>query len=897
MAALCMVAPAADVVVNEFMAQNAATITNSLGDTADWIELYNQGSSPVDLGGWYLSEDAGNPDKCALPSISLGVGQYLIVWADGSHTGIVNGEVFVDCKLSDDEPVLLVEPDGATVHHGLPATNHTDDVSFGILSDRASVDYLAEPTPGAANAMAEADAPAFSHPSGAYTNGFSLALTHGSPGAEIRYTLDRSLPTAASPLYAAPIPIAATNTTMVRARAFETGKADSPVAMQAYLMLDPTLRDFNSDMPIVLLETFGYDHEVTPRDPNTWRETFMIVINTNATGRAHITDAPDFAGRVGAHARGASSLNAAKVNLRLETRDEEGFDEDAAFLHFPPHADWILYGPYRNWGPDNLLLGRKAYAHRLYFATGRYGIRDTHVELLMNADGDAFELESGFADRDYHGVYLFMESISRGDERIDVTRLDPEDLAEPDITGGYILGWESEWDVIAGGTDWRYRYPRSEAMKTTHTAQANWLVDWIDECYAAVSGASTSKAYRDYIDVESWINFNVVAQFSQCHDAFTKSTYFFKERGGKLQMGPLFDYDAAWDAYSTDSWRAGTHGSEGGPRRAFNEQWWYHMFDDPDFWQAWIDRYHELRQGPMSVTNMVGILDDMSNEVWEAHFRNAERWPGSRYPDWQDWLVDRAAWCDSQFLPAPAFSQNGGLIVEGAVVTITAPAGTIYYTTDGTDPREPGGGIAAAAHGGPSPQSLSLAANTLVRARVYNAGWTITYEGGSGTIVDSIPWGAPTEAVFVVTVPQVSISEVMYAPRAATPTEAGTNGYTATDFEFIEIRNDANDTGSLLGLQLTDGVAFDFTYGDVTTLEPGEHVVVVNNLVAFKRRYAGWAAMKIAGEYSGNLANGGERIVLQGPLPGLEQENFGYDDTRGWPPAADGAGHSLVPSR
>ena len=147
---LCHVA-AADIVINEFMAQNDSTITNSLGDTADWVELHNEGGSSVELGVWYLTDDPGNPDKCELPSTNIAPGQFLIVYADGSNTGIVNGEVFVDFALKDDEPVVLVEPDGSTVHHQLPATNHTDDVSFGILGDRVSTGFFDTPTHGTAN--------------------------------------------------------------------------------------------------------------------------------------------------------------------------------------------------------------------------------------------------------------------------------------------------------------------------------------------------------------------------------------------------------------------------------------------------------------------------------------------------------------------------------------------------------------------------------------------------------------------------------------------------------------------------------------------------------------------------------------------------------------------------
>ncbi|MEM7394080.1 MAG: hypothetical protein AAF492_17205, partial [Verrucomicrobiota bacterium] len=133
----------------------------------------------------------------------------------------------------------------------------------------------------------------------------------------------------------------------------------------------------------------------------------------------------------------------------------------------------------------------------------------------------------------------------------------------------------------------------------------------------------------------------------------------------------------------------------------------------------------------------------------------------------------------------------------------------------------------------------------------------------------------------------------MYHPHEPTGTETN-GGYDEDDFEYVEIRNTGLDTNCLFGVEFVDGIQFDFTYGNVGCVGPGEHVVVVRNFRAFTNRYPNWAGMNIAGEYEGSLDNGGEMLTLSTPLLDIDLD-LDYSDGRGWPLSTDGAGHSLVP--
>jgi hypothetical protein len=128
------------------------------------------------------------------------------------------------------------------------------------------------------------------------------------------------------------------------------------------------------------------------------------------------------------------------------------------------------------------------------------------------------------------------------------------------------------------------------------------------------------------------------------------------------------------------------------------------------------------------------------------------------------------------------------------------------------------------------------------------------------------------------------ITEIMYSP--AQPTSGP---YNREDFEYIELKNIGPSTLSLLGVRFTNGISFGFTSSGVSSLAPGQRVLVVRNGAAFASRYG--TGFPIAGQFSGALDNGGERIRLI-DTSGEEILDFEYDND--WYPITDGHGFSLV---
>ena len=179
-------------------------------------------------------------------------------------------------------------------------------------------------------------------------------------------------------------------------------------------------------------------------------------------------------------------------------------------------------------------------------------------------------------------------------------------------------------------------------------------------------------------------------------------------------------------------------------------------------------------------------------------------------------------------------------------------------------------------------RTLPVVLNTAstLNARAYNSGTS--------------EWSALTSTFFSInsvpaTADKLVISEIHYHPAEPTSPAEIAISTDRDDYEFIELLNVGTQPLELEGVHFSDGVSFAF--GSESLLDPGERAVLVQNVEAFTARYGEGVA--IAGEYSGKLNNGGERLSLDLEGTGVLHE-VDYDDSSPWPAAADDNGVSLV---
>ncbi|MBI3868449.1 MAG: immunoglobulin domain-containing protein, partial [Verrucomicrobia bacterium] len=330
----------------------------------------------------------------------------------------------------------------------------------------------------------------------------------------------------------------------------------------------------------------------------------------------------------------------------------------------------------------------------------------------------------------------------------------------------------------------------------------------------------------------------------------------------------------------------------------FNYPWWDRMFADPAFFQAFIDRYQELREGLYSTPNFFALMDRLNSEVSESAVRDLALWQNGKRGGTQatelaffkNWIKSRFLFMDTNFLAKPRLSQLGGTVAPGTQITLTAPAkSTIYYTLDGSDPR--------LAYGAINPAALLYTAPITVNgeARVVVRGWDATHKNltGGGNPPISSPWSGPRIARYILDASAVKgdliVTEINYNPGKPTASElAQAPAATRESFEFIEIKNVSGHRVDLLGARFTQGVQFTFETNSTYAVEAGGFLLLVKDPVAFAARYGNGPS--VSGVYAGSLNDSGDTLRLE---DAANNELFKLTYNNAWHPATDGLGFTL----
>ncbi len=892
---ISLTATAQNIVINEAMARNKTTIADPRGEFDDWIELYNGGDQPVDIGGHFITDDDGDLSKHAFPTsapsaTTIPAGGYLLLWADGDVDG---GPLHLPFRLSSlGEAISLVAADETTVLDRLSMPRQYPDISFGRLSseDRTAT-FLIRPTPGEANDSFGVDVLGgiqFSRNAGVFTEPFDLTLATETTGAQIRYTIDGRPPSPGSPVYQGPVLIEKAG--VVRAALFVGEEPLSIVESRVYLGVDEELSRFTSNLPLVLIDSNGVDLTINPRSALEPRMTAVsaTILDVSESGRAMVANPVDFAGRAGMYIRGASSKDWPKKQYKLELWGERNEDQAAALLGMPADADWVLAAPYF----DKTLM-RNVLIFRWWERLGHYSPRTRFVEAFINMDGDNL-----ISMDDYVGVYVLTEKIKRAPHRVNVAALEPTDTEEPEITGGYVLGTTNLDADFTSRRGIFFEYVSPKRGDRGFEIQKGWIRDYVNALEGVLfrpTFGDPERGFRKFLDVPSSVDYDIMRELSRNIDG--ASTFMSLDRGGKMRMGPLWDYNQSlgmtslWNGFHTEGW------NDAYQNAGHWLSWWGRLDDDPDYEMAWIDRWTELRRGPLSNERLLSDLDRTAVFLQGSQVRNFERWaildkdpwPGRAAPRWgnratfdkevawmRNWLAQRLAWIDSQTPAPPTFSPPSGAVVSNALVELSedrqfkSTGGMLYVTFDGSDPRLPAGDLnpVARVYEGP----LSVSESATLRARYLS---------------DSGNWGALGEGVYHVDVvpadaSSLVISEIHYNPSGSDA------------FEFIELANRGASPIELRGVRLEGAVDYEFVE---QVLSPSEMLVVVEDGEAFASRYQSTGSrsyspgIRVAGQWRGGLSNAGETVILKRGATTLV--SFEYGDAAGWPVQADGGGPSL----
>ena len=531
----------------------------------------------------------------------------------------------------------------------------TELVGYKMVVAPTSVpEPLAVPSPGSANRHGLGPIVRFDRPSGRIAEPFDLVLSTDSGESEIHYTTDGSQPNESSPVFSGSVPIS--TTTLVQAIVHRPGLPRGPVSRVWFTKPDASVDDFSSNLPLFVFENFS----VGDTNDDDFQFNGLTVLEPDqATGRATLDQTIRQTLDVGIKVRGSSTATRDKAPYALEIWDRRNRDRDDSLLGLPADSDWALIGPFEF---DRAMV-RNTLTNELSRQMGRYAPRTRFVEVFYNRDG------GDVAADDYEGIYFLIERIRRGELRVDIQALRPQHTSEPEISGGWILKRDragpGESGFQAGGVTLHFVEPNEREVTPE---QREWITNRVNEVVASLRNPDPKSGYQQQINVDSWIDHHLLRLLTKEVDALALSTYFYMDRGGKVEFGPMWDSDRSMGA-DRDGRSDNPETWHFIPNKMFNEPWWHDLFQDPNFVKRWRDRWSDLRTSVFSDENIQQVIDDQAAQLREAQVRNFARWPRfapakHRLPEFEfsdpdlegweaeishlkNWLARRAAWIDS----------------------------------------------------------------------------------------------------------------------------------------------------------------------------------------------------------------------------------------------------------
>lgn len=358
--------------------------------------------------------------------------------------------------------------------------------------------------------------------------------------------------------------------------------------------------------------------------------------------------------------RGNSTLHQPKKswNLKLTSKSK--------VLDMPSDKGWILLASY-----DDKSMMRQYLGYELGLTLNNTGFttQTRFVNLFMNGK--------------YNGVYLLMEKIKIGKNRLNIQSFEDIYAADPNninFSGGYIMELDSRQanyngdepaNVVFQGGNWWFAFKDPDdgfLVGDLSTGAKNYMSNFFNRFRDSLNNVSSGE-YKKYIDIDSFVDWYLVMEIMKNLDAAgNTSIYCYKvadtvvngvtTEQGKLYMGPLWDFDISSgnmnysdSCMRTDGWHI---------RNSF---WYGNLFNDPTFVQAVKERYTQWRKSGFNPLTLIRNTEANVNVAMEDNFDRWDMlsmyfWPEPQvrhsYAAYVDhlykWIDARLSWLDTQYL-------------------------------------------------------------------------------------------------------------------------------------------------------------------------------------------------------------------------------------------------------
>lgn len=458
----------------------------------------------------------------------------------------------------------------------------------------------------------------------------------------------------------------------------------------------------DSNLPIVIINT---DRSATIVDDPRVLAT-MKIIYRGPGERNYLADQNNFQylnynGRINIEIRGSSTQERPKKQYGFTTLMSDNITKNnVSLLGLPKENDWIL-----NAMVFDPSLMRDYICYNLSRQLGEYASRTIYCELMINGD--------------YRGLYLLQEKIKADDNRVNITKITRQDNTLPSITGGYIIkadkttgGDPVAWtmkDWYGTGVAFIHEFPDPQDITAL---QSDYIYNRFLYLQTAAFTGNTSApdGFQYVIDVPSFINYMLISEISSNCDAYQFSTYFHKDRNGKLRAGPVWDNDLTFgndlffwgfDRSKSNIWQFSNGDNEGA-------RFWRDLFNNDEFKCALARRWNYLIQPgqPLNPLSLETFIDQTASYIAEAAARDNSVWGNTgnlqqRVQQIKTFIGVRIPWITNNLLITSSCGDANipplviTRIMYHPLVSSTYPDNDdmeyIEITNNGSEPVDPGG--------------------------------------------------------------------------------------------------------------------------------------------------------------------------------------------------------------
>lgn len=373
-------------------------------------------------------------------------------------------------------------------------------------------------------------------------------------------------------------------------------------------------------LPLVIIDTNGAD---IPGEPIGREDEIPVKTTKTAEGeemlKAHIrvmsddahnhhpSDQPDLESDMEIRIRGNSSRYFDKKGYLIRLIDENGKHKEKEVMGMPAHYEWALHGPFL----DKSLI-RNYMWYNIAGELMEYSPNVRFCEVILNGQ--------------YKGLYVMMETITNGEDcRLNITK----PIGDTNKTG-YLLrvdrGSNTPVKNIETFTNYTYRnlqsvdiqYPRSGDLTPEMADAIAWDFSNFEKSLYSFDYDTHDYGYQHNINVQSFVDYFVLNEFTTNYDAGSLSTYIYRDIGGKYNM-VIWDFNSACDNYRETTMAPQRFELQG-------RTWYYMLTKEEAFTDQIIRRYRQLRKSYLSDEYLNQYIDDTVAYLGDAVERNFEVW-------------------------------------------------------------------------------------------------------------------------------------------------------------------------------------------------------------------------------------------------------------------------------